>query len=860
MSTLPFIAAFVLLTGARVAAGGGGDPPLALPLQTLFNGNGLGNVRAVLVTADGRHVYAAGSRDLALVAFTRNAGTGRLGRIAIYRDGVEGMRGIAAVAALAQAPDGEWLYAGGGAQLTALRRDPVSGRLQHAQTIGGGFGISQIAGVAINPDGDRLFVVGSNAVAMFSIDADGAVAHRTTLFDGQQIDAVAGASAVAVAPDGAQIYVTAAGDRAVTVLRPDGNALVPVQVLRESDLAQLGELTDVVVADDGRHVYVAVVDKDQVAVLHRDAGDGSLHAAGDNGGDTLRGIAPPTALALSADGERLYVASSVANGITLLLRDGESGELSFVRAAFDGSGGVTGIRGSGGLALGPLQSHVYVAGPEDAAIGLFDAALAFLAVERNSAGAVNGMRQPAAVAVAPDGGHVYTAGFGSGAVSVFRREANGTLAFTGMYRGSGGRQLVQPIALAFGADPEILAVADYEAAAVQLLRRNPIGGDLQSEAILRESDGVADLRGVAAVALTSDNSLAAAVSVLRNSVVLMNVTGSPPSLSLSLRATMPAMSQPSSLTFSPSNEHLYTTSSGSDAVVVFARSAGAAFPVLQVVRESDPDVLGLDAPSSLAVSGDGRHAYVASGGGVFQLDGSNAVASFARNTGGTLEFLEAEFDMQGGVSGIRGAAAVAVSPNGEIVAVAGFTGNSVAFFRRDTGSGELEFASSFTDGQPDTWGLGGASAVAFSPSGSELYVTGFADHALTVFRLITPTPTPTATPTPTHTPTATATFTPTHTATTTPTATPTMVATASPVQTATETATATATSGEPAECTGDCDGSGRPDIAELIRCVNIALGNTALAQCPACDPDGDGRVAINELIQAVSASLTGCGQ
>ena len=59
-------------------------------------------------------------------------------------------------------------------------------------------------------------------------------------------------------------------------------------------------------------------------------------------------------------------------------------------------------------------------------------------------------------------------------------------------------------------------------------------------------------------------------------------------------------------------------------------------------------------------------------------------------------------------------------------------------------------------------------------------------------------------------------------------------------------------------CPGDCDGDGRVTIAELIRGVNIALGNAPLSNCPAFDLNANGAVAVNELIAAVNASLTGC--
>lgn len=59
-------------------------------------------------------------------------------------------------------------------------------------------------------------------------------------------------------------------------------------------------------------------------------------------------------------------------------------------------------------------------------------------------------------------------------------------------------------------------------------------------------------------------------------------------------------------------------------------------------------------------------------------------------------------------------------------------------------------------------------------------------------------------------------------------------------------------------CPGDCDENGSVSIAELIRGVNIALGNASVDTCSAFDRNGNGVVAINELIAAVNANLGGC--
>jgi len=62
----------------------------------------------------------------------------------------------------------------------------------------------------------------------------------------------------------------------------------------------------------------------------------------------------------------------------------------------------------------------------------------------------------------------------------------------------------------------------------------------------------------------------------------------------------------------------------------------------------------------------------------------------------------------------------------------------------------------------------------------------------------------------------------------------------------------------PGSCVGDCDGSGEVTVDEVIKGVNIALGNASIDTCKQFDADGSGTVTINELIIAVNDVLSGC--
>jgi hypothetical protein len=54
---------------------------------------------------------------------------------------------------------------------------------------------------------------------------------------------------------------------------------------------------------------------------------------------------------------------------------------------------------------------------------------------------------------------------------------------------------------------------------------------------------------------------------------------------------------------------------------------------------------------------------------------------------------------------------------------------------------------------------------------------------------------------------------------------------------------------------GDCNRNGRVSIDELVRGVNIALGNAPVNECAPFDRVADGRVTVDELVRGVRNAL-----
>ena len=115
----------------------------------------------------------------------------------------------------------------------------------------------------------------------------------------------------------------------------------------------------------------------------------------------------------------------------------------------------------------------------------------------------------------------------------------------------------------------------------------------------------------------------------------------------------------------------------------------------------------------------------------------NAIAVFARDPGnGTLTFSQVVRDGVGGVQGLAGVSALAVSQDGGLgfhVYASGVAESSIVAFRRDASDlGRLTFVSLERDGFSGVNGLAGASGVAITADGRWVIGAGTVDDALAV--------------------------------------------------------------------------------------------------------------------------------
>jgi len=320
--------------------------------------------------------------------------------------------------------------------------------------VGGVDGIQNARDVAVSPDGNHVYVVGSldDAIAVFSRNAStGALTFVELERDGVNgVDGLDAALAVDVSPDGRNVYVGGFDDDAVAVFSRDATTGELTFVEQQKDetggVNGLDGVSDVTVSEDGSHVYVTGEFDDAVAVFSRDFSSGALTFVERlvDGGGGGAGLDAPQSVAVSLDGAHVYVASSTDDSVSVFSRDSSTGALTFVEFERDELAGVDGLDGANSVDVSADGRHVYVTGLNDNSVAVFSrdastGAIEFVEFLQDGVDGVDGLGGAIFVTVSPDGNQVYTAGETDSAIAVFDRNATtGRLSFVEIQQDESG--------------------------------------------------------------------------------------------------------------------------------------------------------------------------------------------------------------------------------------------------------------------------------------------------------------------------------------------------------------------------------------------------------------------------------------
>ena len=744
--------------------------------------DGLDGAYSVTVSPDGNHVYAGGYTDDAIAVFSRNSSTGALTYVEIQKIGVGGVDGIRAVTSVVVSPDGKHVYATGSHDdaVAVFTRNSSTGALTYLERQKDGVnnvdGLGGAYSVMLSPDGNHVYVTGrsDHAVAVFSRNSfTGALTYVEMQKDGVNgVDGLEGAKYITVSPDGNHVYTAAWDESALTVFSRNsstgGLTYVEMQKDGVNGVDGLKQARSVTVSPDGNHVYATGRSDHSVTVFSRDLSSGVLtyvevHKDGVGGNF---GLERPYSVNVSPDGNHVYVSSWGDAALTVFVRNKSTGSLTFVESQMDGSGGVDGLDAANHVTVSPDGNHVYTTGFLDDSVGVFSrnsstgtsatvtgltngTSYTFTVSATNgglttgSASGPSNSITPATVPGAPTG-VTSTGGPGTTAtISWTPPASNGGSPITLYTVTSSPDNLT---ATATGTSTTLTGFTYGTEYTFTVTATNSAGTGPASDSS-NPGTFVTYPGAPTGVSATGGNGQAT-VSWTPPSfnggapITRYTITSSPGGVTTSENVTgityvemqkdgengVDGIDDASDVAVSPDGKHVYVTSLSDHAVAVFSRNLSTgALTYVEMQKDGVNNVDGLHSASSVKVSPDGSHVYVVGAN-------DHAVAVFLRNSSaGRLTYLEVHKDGVNGVDGLRYPADIELSPDGNHIYVAGYLDNAVSVFSRNSSTGLLTYVEMQKDGVNGVEGLEKAFSVAVSPDGNHVYVGGWADNAVAMF-------------------------------------------------------------------------------------------------------------------------------
>ncbi|HXU45145.1 MAG TPA: beta-propeller fold lactonase family protein [Thermoanaerobaculia bacterium] len=349
--------------------------------------DGIRGNRGVVVTEDGRYVYAGGETDNGLTVFSRDRDTGELTQIQVLKNGIGGIDGL------------------GGANV-----------------------------VRLSPGEDNVYVSGffQDSLAVFARDKHtGLLTEIQVLKDGVGgIDGLNGALWIAVSQNGKNLYLTGFFDNAVVVFDRDkqDGTLTLHQLLR----AGVGGITGIRGAysmfmdKEDKFVYVGGLQDNAIVVFSRSKSNGELSQVQmlQDGVGGIDGLAAVRGLIGDRHDDNLYSVAIADNAISSFAIDKHDGTLTQLQVVKDTDVGIDGLKGATGINIDPDGRFVYAAAFSEGRLSVWERSSSTGLLTLSQV-LINGIATPCCqigpIDIYPtrDGCQIYTANYSTSSILLF---------------------------------------------------------------------------------------------------------------------------------------------------------------------------------------------------------------------------------------------------------------------------------------------------------------------------------------------------------------------------------------------------------------------------------------------------------
>jgi 6-phosphogluconolactonase (cycloisomerase 2 family) len=191
--------------------------------------------------------------------------------------------------------------------------------------------LSDVRGIAVHPDNQRIFVSSSNGAALLMFKRDektGKLSIAQVVRDGEgDVRCLNGAFTPTISPDNRFVLICSGrfhGDTAVSVFRLNDEGQMELVQELSADLGDIPNFLGANVLDispDGRNVYIGGTRGNSMACFVRDVETGKLTWKETLADDTGKGeLAGAAGVAVSPDGRHIYVAAEFEKAISVYER------------------------------------------------------------------------------------------------------------------------------------------------------------------------------------------------------------------------------------------------------------------------------------------------------------------------------------------------------------------------------------------------------------------------------------------------------------------------------------------------------------------------------------------------------------